>query len=136
MSKQNQILIVGVALVATLPITTHADNYFLTVQQKQELVLRGQLHDEQQRLYDIWIVPGYVEPLKHVQKGWRNAGEALQHYGDAKFYDDIKKYSNKTWRYGHKTILNKYTFTGSKKHGKTIWPQRANGLKSVFLAGG
>ncbi len=115
MSKQNQILIVGVALVATLPITTHADNYFLTVQQKQELVLRGQLHDEQQRLYDIWIVPGYVEPLKHVQKGWRNAGEALQHYGDAKFYDDIKKYSNKTWRYGHKTILNKYTFTGSKK---------------------
>jgi len=104
-------------LMLTLALSVHAnaDGYFLSVQQKQELVLRGQLHDEQQRLYDIWIVPGYVEPLKHVQKGWRNAGEALQHYGDAKFYDDIKKYSNKTWRYGHKTILNKYTFTGSKK---------------------
>ena len=31
-----------------------------------------------------------------------------------KFYRDIKKYSNETWRYGHKTILNKYTFTGTK----------------------
>ena len=103
-------------LMLTLALSVHAnaDGYFLSVQQKQELVLRGQLHDEQQRLYDIWIVPGYVVPLNHVEKGWRNAGEALQHYGEAKFYGNIKKFSNETWRYGHKTILNKYTFTGTK----------------------
>ena len=105
----------GGMFTLALAVNVHADGYFLTTQQKQELVLRGQLHDEQQRLYDIWIVPGYVVPLNHVEKGWRNAGEALQHYGEAKFYGDIKKYSNETWRYGHKTILNKYTFTGTKK---------------------
>ena len=103
-------------LMLTLALSVHAnaDGYFLSVQQKQELVLRGQLHDEQQRLYDIWIVLGYVVPLNHVEKGWRNAGEALQHYGEAKFYGNIKKFSNETWRYGHKTILNEYTFTGTK----------------------
>ena len=50
-------------LTLALSVNANADGYFLTAQQKQELVLRGQLHDEQQRLYDIWIVPGYVVPL-------------------------------------------------------------------------
>ena len=86
----------GLMLTLALSVNANADGYFLTAQQKQELVLRGQLHDEQQRLYDIWIVPGYVVPLNHVEKGWLNAGEALQHYGEAKFYRDIKKYSNET----------------------------------------
>jgi hypothetical protein len=99
-------------------------------------LLRGQLHDEQQRLYDIWIVPGYVVPLNHVEKGWRNAGEALQHYGEAKFYDDIKKYSNETWRYGHKTILNNTRSKAQKKRGKAIWLPPVNAHKSASLVGG
>lgn len=115
MSQNYYKINLGLMLTLALSVNANAGDYFLTAQQKQELVLRGQLHDEQQRLYDIWIVPGYVVPLNHVEKGWRNAGEALQHYGEAKFYNDIKKYSNKTWRYGHKSILNKYTFTGTKK---------------------
>jgi hypothetical protein len=109
----------GLMLTLALSVNANADGYFLTAQQKQELVLRGQLHDEQQRLYDIWIVPGYVVPLNHVEKGWRNAGEALQHYGEAKFYNDIKKYSNETWRYGHKDILKEFTLTGTKKAWQT-----------------
>ena len=114
MSQNYYKINLGLMLTLALSVNANAGDYFLTAQQKQELVLRGQLHDEQQRLYDIWIVPGYVVPLNHVEKGWLNAGEALQHYGEAKFYRDIKKYSNETWRYGHKTILNKYTFTGTK----------------------
>lgn len=115
MSKKNYItrLVLVSAIMASSIVS--ADDYFLNATQKKELVLRGQVHDEQQRLYDIWIVPGYVVPLTHIKKGWRNAGESLQPYGEAKFYSDIKKYSNNTWRYGHKTILNKYTFTGTKK---------------------
>lgn len=98
-----------------LSSTSYANSYFLTIQQKKELILRGQMHDQEQRLYDIWLVPGYVVPSKQVNKGWRNASEALQHYGEATFYRDIKKYSNETWRYGYKTILNKYTVTGTQK---------------------
>ncbi len=115
MSKKYYLIRMGVMLTLAFSVNVNAEDYFLTATQKKELLLRGQLHDEQQRLYDIWIVPGYVVPLNHVEKGWRSAGEALQHYGEAKFYGDIKKYSNETWRYGHKTILNKYTFTGTKK---------------------
>ena len=115
MPKKYHITHFSMLLTLTLSVNIYASDYFLKAQQKQELVLRGQLHDEQQRLYDIWIVPGYVEPLKHVQKGWRNAGEALQRYGDTKFYDDIKKHSHNTWRYGHQDILQQYTVKGTKK---------------------
>jgi hypothetical protein len=69
MSKQNQILIVGAGLSTLTLCQSHiyAERLFFNSSQKQELVLRGQLHDEQQRLYDIWIVPGYAVPLRHVQ---------------------------------------------------------------------
>lgn len=119
MSRKNHItrLVLVSAMIASSIVS--AEDYFLNATQKKELLLRGQLHDEQQRLYDIWIVPGYVVPLTHIKKGWRNAGESLQPYGEATFYSDIKKYSNNTWRYGHKDILQLYTFTGTKKAWKT-----------------
>lgn len=119
MSKNYLMTGLGGIFTLALAVNVHAGDYFLTAQQKQELVLRGQLYDEQQRLYDIWIVPGYVVPLNHVEKGWRNASAALKPYGQAEFYRDIKKYSNNTWRYGNKEILRQYTFTGTKKAWKT-----------------
>ncbi|MBH1970570.1 hypothetical protein FK216_05070 [Moraxellaceae bacterium AER2_44_116] len=119
MSKKIYLTRMGVMLTLAFSVNVKAEDYFLTATQKKELLLRGQLHDEQQRLYDIWIVPGYVVPLNHVESGWRNAGEALQRYRNPIFYSDLKKYSKETWRYGHKDILKEFTFTGTKKAWQT-----------------
>lgn len=101
-----------------LSTTVKADGYFLTAQQKKELILSGQMHDEQQRLYDVWIVTGYVQPVKHIKQGWQKAGESLKDYGRPMLYSNIDKYSNNTWRYGTQDILQQYTFEDSSKAWK------------------
>lgn len=91
------------------------DGYFLTADQKRELILRGQMHDEAHRLYDVWIVPGYVVPGETSRKGWRKAGDALQDYGQPDFFRNIHRLSDKTWRYGTQDVLRKFAFRGTRK---------------------
>jgi hypothetical protein len=91
------------------------EGYFLTGPQKQELILRGQMHDEQHRLYDVWIVPGYVVPRETAQKGWRKAGEALEAYSKPEFFPNLHKYADKTWRFGTRETLREYTFRGTRE---------------------
>lgn len=92
-----------------------ADGYFLTGEQKSELIMRGQMHDDQQRLYDIWIVPGYVMPAEHARKGWRKAGDALDEYGKPSFYREIHRFSDATWRYGTQEVLRDFALKGTRK---------------------
>lgn len=91
------------------------EGYFLTGAQKQELILRGQMHDEQHRLYDIWIVPGYVVPWETGQKGWRKAGDALRIYRKPEFFPNLHQYADKTWRFGTRNTLREYTFRGTRE---------------------
>jgi hypothetical protein len=102
-----------------LSTASYAGDYFLTLPQKKELILAGQMHDEQQRLYDVWIVTGYVQPAKHIKQGWQKAGESLKDYGHPMLYNDIDKYSNNTWHYGTQDILQQYTFEDSSKAWQT-----------------
>ena len=95
--------------------TSYADNYFLTAQQKKELILSGQIHDQEQRLYDVWIVTGYVQPIHHVQQGWQKAGKTLTDYTKPSFYHDIGDDAQDTWHYGTKSILKNYALNGTKK---------------------
>lgn len=114
MSKKSYVMLGSLMTLSVAP-AGYAGDYFLTMPQKQELIWRGQLHDEQQRLYDIWIVTGYAVPLRHVKQGWNNAGQSLADYGKPSLYDDIKKYSDNTWRYATKDVLKKYTIKGVSK---------------------
>lgn len=88
--------------------------YFLSGAQKSELIRRGQMHDEQQRLYDVWIVPGYVVPGQTARKGWRKAGEALQDYSKPAFFPDLHRYADQTWRFGTRDTLRDYTVKGTR----------------------
>ncbi len=109
------------------------EGYFLTGPQKQELILRGQMHDEQHRLYDVWIVPGYVVPLETAQKGWRKAREALREYGKPEFFPDLHKYADKTWHYGTRVALREYTFKGTREAwGKDMKVASERTRKRVF----
>ena len=92
-----------------------SDGYFLSGSQKNELLLRGQMHDEQQRLYDIWIVPGYVVPGRNVREGWLKAGDALAEYKKPIFYKDISTCSHDAWNFGSKNILREFAFRGTRQ---------------------
>ncbi len=97
------------------PVVADEAGYFLSGAQKQELILRGQMHDEEQRLYDIWIVPGYVNPMEHAQKGWRKAGDSLETYNKPDFFPNLHKYADKTWRFGTRDTLREFSFKGTRK---------------------
>lgn len=88
--------------------------YFLSGPQKQELILRGQMHDEEQRLYDVWIVPGYVVPKESAKKGWRKARDSLRTYSKPDFFPDLHKYADQTWRFGTKEALREFAFKGTR----------------------
>lgn len=103
------------ALLCTVGQFAHAGDYFLTGAQKKELVVRGQMHDEQDRLYDVWIVPGYVVPGRNVREGWHKAGDILQEYGKPKFYNDIGKFSHDTWNFGRRQILRDFAVKGTRE---------------------
>ncbi|HEX5277380.1 MAG TPA: hypothetical protein VFW42_06910 [Fluviicoccus sp.] len=103
--------LVGTSLLS-LPVLAD-EGYFLTGNQKQELITRGQMHDEEHRLYDVWIVPGYMVPAQTAQKGWRKAKDSLQVYVKQGFFPVMHEYADKTWRFGTRDMLREYTFRGT-----------------------
>lgn len=105
----------GVAVAGLAVSPVWAGDYFLSGEQKRELIVRGQMHDEQQRLYDVWIVPGYVVPGKNVREGWHNAGEEIQAYGKPELYHDIRRFSHATWDAGRLHILRDFAFKGTRE---------------------
>ena len=106
------------AFVLSLALATAtpppAEGYFLTATQKKDLLLSGQMSDNEGRLYDVWIVPGYEVPLRDGRRGWHDAGDSLADYGRAKFYGDIGKASRDTWRHGTSDTLKEFALRGTK----------------------
>ena len=89
--------------------------YFLTGAQKKDLLLRGRMSDDQGRLYDVWIVPGYEKPLTDGRQGWHDAGDSLADYGRGKFYSDIEETSRDVWRTGTKETLKEFALRGTRR---------------------
>lgn len=90
-----------------------AGEYFLDAGQRRDLLLYGRLTGHDQALYDIWIVPGYVPPGRHVRSGWAHAGEALGHYGDPDYYHDTLDITRKAMRYARRDIVGEFALRGS-----------------------
>lgn len=99
------------ALMVGSPLAT-AD-YFLSAPQKGELISRGQITGDDGALYNIWIVPGYVQPWQHVKDGWHDAGHDLSDYGGADMYRDINRHSRQGWRVGTRYLLQDFAFQGT-----------------------
>lgn len=115
MNRNSRVILTLMVGMSCLSPAGADEGYFLTGGQKQELILRGQMHDEQHRLYDVWIVPGYVVPGETAQKGWRKAGDALGTYRKPEFFPNLHKYADKTWRFGTRSTLREYTFRGTRE---------------------
>lgn len=106
-------LVMAVSVAVSAPVP--AAGYFLTAAQKRDLLLRGQMSDEEGRLYDVWIVPGYEGPWDDARKGWSDAGDSLADYGRATFYDEIGQSCRDVWRVGRKETLEDFALRGTRQ---------------------
>lgn len=79
--------------------------YFLSMKQKGQLIGTGRIQDEQGVWYDVWLVPGYVQPAQrareHLQEGAGNFGEYFQ----AEKYRKIARHGGDALEWGFEDCL-------------------------------
>lgn len=107
---------VAIALMlAAAPETALADEYFLDGAQKVELLMQGRITGRDGAQYDVWLVPGYAPPSRHIGKGWRAAGEDLKTYRKPEYYRKAGEIARKTMRYARRDLVAEYAFAGSSQ---------------------
>lgn len=70
---------------ATSPATTAGDGpgrgYFLSLSQKGQLIGTGTIRDKAGNVYDVHVVPGYVDPAQRMSKYAARSGHCFAEYG-------------------------------------------------------
>ncbi len=81
-----------VVLLVGLTAWSTADDagYFLSWQQKKELISEGRIQDSAGNWYDVWICPGYYPPARYAGEHLREAGGNFHEYLEANKYRAIK----------------------------------------------
>ena len=79
----------GCATVAPNPVDskTPDSGYFLSLKQKGQLIGTGRIQDAQGTWYDVWIVPGYVQPARRAKAYLQRAGYDLAEYVQRKILE-------------------------------------------------
>lgn len=110
-----------------------ADAYFLSGGQKQQLLLYGRMTGDDGADYDIWIVPGYVPPLRHVKHGWVAAGRDMREYGVSDLYRDLVKSSGQGLRFAGHDVVGEFALEGTAKAwGRALKTAQGRVQRRVF----
>ncbi|MBI3735514.1 hypothetical protein HY256_03265 [Candidatus Sumerlaeota bacterium] len=73
------------------------DRYFLSLNQKTELIRDGVITGEDGTVYDVRVVPGYAEPVREGRDRLNDAGANLGKYADIETYKRVgEAYKNGT----------------------------------------
>ncbi len=105
------VLIVTALLGFSTTLTVRAD-YFLHASQRSELILTGQITGEDQVLYQVWIVPGYLPPLHDATLHWGNAGNRMRDYGDPQFYRSIAQHTHHILEFDQHQVFGEFLVHG------------------------
>ena len=118
-AMMKQWLRVALMVVAGLGVVTAgwAGEYFLDGGQKKELLLFGRMTGHDGAQYDVWIVPGYVPPARNARKGWHQAGDQLEAYGQADHYRELARTSRRWLRFARHDLLQDFALKGTR----TAW---------------
>lgn len=65
--------------------------YFLSWQQKKDLLRLGRIQDAGGTWYDIWICPGYAPPARYAREHFKEAGGDFHEYIEANKYRSLKE---------------------------------------------
>lgn len=68
--------------------------YFLSWQQKKQLMCLGRIQDASGTWYDVWICPGYAPPGRYAKDHFFAAGRDFREYFEANKYHMLKKGSS------------------------------------------
>ncbi len=80
------------ALLFSLASSAGADDpgYFLSWQQKKQLMCLGRIQDSAGTWYDVWICPGYSPPARYAKAHLKEAGGDFHEYIEANKYQSLK----------------------------------------------
>lgn len=110
----NRLLTLLLALLLALTaLPARAGDYFLDGSQKKDLLLYGRITGHDGAQYDIWIVPGYVPPVRQAKAGWSAAGDDLARYGQGKHYRGMVKNTGRAMRFARKDMIGDFALAGS-----------------------
>jgi hypothetical protein len=121
MMKRCILLSIVAALCFGLPALAAPDTdaedagYFLSWQQKGQLLKLGRIQDGAGTWYDVWICPGYAPPCNHARKHLKRAGSNLHDYIEANKYRMIKRGSKACFKWGLKSCGMNFTLKGIPK---------------------
>jgi len=103
----------------------HPDDsgYFLTFKQKGQLIWRGRMQDSSGSWYDIWIVPGYVDPARQCRINTVKAGGDFAEYGHQQKYTDLAEASGDAFEWAYDDCLMDFALKGSKKAWSESWTE-------------
>lgn len=91
--------ILALLLLPTLAAWADDPGYFLSWQQKKQLMALGRIQDSSGTWYDVWICPGYAPPARYAKDHFFAAGRNFHEYVEANKYHALKEGSTScfTW---------------------------------------
>ncbi|MBI2440385.1 MAG: hypothetical protein HYV35_03335 [Lentisphaerae bacterium] len=132
MNKKGVMLLLVVTMSAGLSgfATTTSDQvgsktsdlgYFLSLKQKGQLICRGRIQDAQGIWYDVWIVPGYVQPAQRAKTYLQRAGREIANYARPKLYHELIGVSGLIFNWAYDDCLTDFTIKGVPRAWKRYW---------------
>ncbi len=115
------------------PNPAHSDGYFLSCQQKGQLVWLGRIQGADEYWYNVRIVPGYVEPSRYGFRYLKRTGRDLGEYLGAEKYHNLADHAGDAYEWAFKESLWKFTLKGTPRAWKKYFVKaHARQKKHVF----
>jgi hypothetical protein len=95
--------------------------YFLSWEQKGQLIGSGRIKDAEGNWYDVWVVPGYDEPAQETMTYLRKTGTAFGEYFGSKKYNDLGDASWDALTWGFDDCIDDFIFEGQPKAWGDYW---------------
>jgi len=95
--------------------------YFLSWEQKGQLIGSGRIKDAEGNWYDVWVVPGYDEPAQETMTYLGKTGNAFGEYFGSKKYHDLGDASWDALTWGFDDCLDDFIFEGLPEAWGKYW---------------
>ena len=97
------------------------EGYFLSWEQKGQLLGSGRIKDADGIWYDVWVVPGYNQSTDATIKYLKRTGSDFGEYFGSKKYSDLADTSWDMYCFGYDDCLYDFTIKGLPKAWGKYW---------------
>lgn len=97
------------------------EGYFLSLEQKGQLIGSGRIRDANENWYDVWVVPGYNQSTEATLKYLKRTGSDFGEYFGSKKYSDLADTSWDMYCFGYDDCLYDFTIKGLPKAWGKYW---------------